>query len=52
MGIEDRIVNRINSQLGGRVEDLHKSKELVNKFVEEINSTERKVSQKCKIHTK
>ncbi|KAG5676779.1 hypothetical protein PVAND_006588 [Polypedilum vanderplanki] len=44
MGIEDKIINKINLQIGANIQNLCKSKELVNSFVEDINAIERKLN--------
>lgn len=46
MGIDDRIVAKLNAELGSNVENISKSKDLVNKYVNQLNSIEEKVKQK------
>lgn len=43
MGIEERVIAKLNAELGGKVENLSKSKDLVNKYVDNLNNIERKV---------
>lgn len=43
MGKEERIIAKFNAELGGNVENLARSKELVNKYVNQLNNIERKV---------
>lgn len=43
MGIDDRIVAKLNAELGGNVDNLSRSKDLVNKFVDQLNCIEKKV---------
>jgi len=44
MGIEERVVAKLNAELGGKVENLPRSKELVNKYVDQLNNIEKKVN--------
>lgn len=46
MGIDDRIVAKLNAELGGNVDNLSRSKDLVNKFVDQLNCIEKKVNSK------
>lgn len=43
MGIEERVIAKLNAELGGKVENLSRSKDLVNKYVEQLNNIEKKV---------
>lgn len=43
MGIEERVIAKLNAELGSKVENLSRSKELVNKYVEQLNNIEKKV---------
>lgn len=43
MGIDDRIVAKLNAELGGNVDNLSRSKDLVNKFANQLNCIEKKV---------
>ena len=43
MGIDDRIVAKLNAELGGNVDNLSRSKDLVNKFADQLNCIEKKV---------
>lgn len=53
MGIDDRIVAKLNAELGANVENISRSKDLVNKFVDQLNVIEEKVkSEKFKFRTK
>jgi hypothetical protein len=44
MGIDDRIVAKLNADLGSNVDNISRSKDLVNKFVNRLNNIEEKVS--------
>lgn len=44
MGIDDRIVAKLNVELGSNVENISRSKDLVNKFVNRLNNIEAKVN--------
>lgn len=44
MGVEERIIAKINAELGSNVDDLSRSKDLVNGFVNKINLIEEKVN--------
>lgn len=48
MGIEDKIISKLNVELGGKIENLSRSKALVDRFVGEINTIEKKVSENLK----
>lgn len=43
MGVEERVISKLNTELGGNIENLSKSKDLVNKYAEQLNNLERKV---------
>lgn len=43
MGIDDRIVAKLNVELGSNVDNISRSKDLVNKFVNRLNKIEEKV---------
>lgn len=45
MGIEDRIVAKLNAELGGSVDNISRSKDLVNKYVNQLNIIEEKVKK-------
>lgn len=52
MGIEDRIVAKLNAELGGSVDNLSRSKDLVNKYVNKLNTIEDKVKSKILLKIK
>lgn len=43
--MENRILAEFNTELGSNVDDLAKSKDLVNKYVEQLNAIEEKVRE-------
>lgn len=46
MGIDDRIVAKLNAELGSNADNICRSKDLVNKFVNQLNKIEEKVKFK------
>ncbi|CAG9801047.1 unnamed protein product [Chironomus riparius] len=44
MGIEERVIAKLNAELAGKVESLPRSKELVNKYVDQLNNIEKKLN--------
>lgn len=45
MGIEERIIAKLNAEFGGNIANLSKSKGLVDSYVEKLNNIEKKVSR-------
>jgi hypothetical protein len=43
MGLEERIIAKLNAELGSNVDNLAKGKDLVNKYVAQLNKIEGKV---------
>ena len=43
MSLEERVIRRLNQELGSDIENLHKSKDLVEKFNIDLDNIEIKV---------
>lgn len=47
--MEDRIIQELNAVLGTNVDNISKSHELVDRYVNDLNEIESKVKRNCEI---
>lgn len=45
--MEDRIIAELNAELGSKIDNLARSQDLVDKYVDQLNSIEEKVKKLC-----